>query len=766
MDLKVKDIFDAQSNSVFSILGATGVAFQIPDYQRKYSWKTENIGRFIEDVVYGINSIENDRDTISFLGSIITVRLPQKGSMPSSPQSVVDGQQRLSTIVLTLLILHQEIGSLMRKLDQENDSEDLLIGEAKISLRNIKQCLFEDARMGAEEYDLYPIITRDIDTWGNSRRECKYISPVSKILHSYAKHIEARKENDFDVDEISNDDDFLVLASRIKYIKTKIEEVTTSEDEDVLLIRSAEDIINNISLRSELFHNPEKISDHIDRCSDEPTEIQWKEAITSSGKLIHLLCLSNYILQRVALTKVEANEKYAFDVFEALNTTGEPLTALETFKPKVISKINGFSKDSSAYSQSEAREYLSEVEDYLTSFGEDKKQKETQDITVSFALYLCGEKIQNHLSIQRKFLRDTFDRVKTESQAIDFVRGIKDISTYKSRFFRGAPLEDQLKGVKDRDEVLTCLEFLRSTNKTLTVPILARFFYSATETGDFTIFTNAVKALTAFTVIWRTSHPNTAGIDSVYRELMSFGYKTKKGFSNISPIEIPLCMGIDNKNKIMDLNRFRSILDNHLKAKGIYEFSDWFIKVKSMDVYNLAGPIAKMFILMAHHRTDYDKGTGTLKKDARPLHNECLGLSIWSSKRAASIEHIAPRKPEGHSTWDQAIYDTAYTVNTVGNLTLLPKLENSIVGNSNWELKKKFFNCFCQSTNTDLENAIKDAQNSGVKFSEKVLETLHQGEKLSLIEPLTSAPKWNKVAIDTRTKNISEVFWEQARSWL
>ena len=42
-------------------------------------------------------------------------------------------------------------------------------------------------------------------------------------------------------------------------------------------------------------------------------------------------------MNRVQVVVVSASkEEYAFDMFESLNTTGEPLTAFETFRPRVI----------------------------------------------------------------------------------------------------------------------------------------------------------------------------------------------------------------------------------------------------------------------------------------------------------------------------------------------------------------------------------------------------------------------------------------------
>ena len=58
---------------------------------------------------------------------------------------------------------------------------------------------------------------------------------------------------------------------------------------------------------------------------------------SDSSGLIRLILFSYYLMKSVILTRVETrDEGSAFDIFDSLNPTGEPLTALETFKPRVM----------------------------------------------------------------------------------------------------------------------------------------------------------------------------------------------------------------------------------------------------------------------------------------------------------------------------------------------------------------------------------------------------------------------------------------------
>ena len=72
--------------------------------------------------------------------------------------------------------------------------------------------------------------------------------------------------------------------------------------------------------------------------------------------------LAAYVLNRIALTVVQGkDEDYAFTIFESLNTTGEPLTAFETFLPRVVmaEKIQDY-QDSVAHESNDRGPELSQ----------------------------------------------------------------------------------------------------------------------------------------------------------------------------------------------------------------------------------------------------------------------------------------------------------------------------------------------------------------------------------------------------------------------
>jgi len=71
--------------------------FKIPDYQRPYSWGTEQALQLLDDLE---GSLDRDTDEPYFLGSIVLVK-----ESISPEADVIDGQQRLTTLSILLAVL-------------------------------------------------------------------------------------------------------------------------------------------------------------------------------------------------------------------------------------------------------------------------------------------------------------------------------------------------------------------------------------------------------------------------------------------------------------------------------------------------------------------------------------------------------------------------------------------------------------------------------------------------------------------------------------
>lgn len=80
-------------------IGARKVVFRIPVYQRNYDWSEENCNRLLDDIKTIIDTGEKH-----FLGTIVFMA-PRGGGFALKEYTIIDGQQRLTTLMLLLKAL-------------------------------------------------------------------------------------------------------------------------------------------------------------------------------------------------------------------------------------------------------------------------------------------------------------------------------------------------------------------------------------------------------------------------------------------------------------------------------------------------------------------------------------------------------------------------------------------------------------------------------------------------------------------------------------
>lgn len=127
----------AEERTIGNIL-TEQISYEIPPYQRPYSWRTENVDQLLGDVwdAYEAN------DTEYFMGSLIAIEKER-----NQRYDVVDGQQRLTTLNLIFARLRDKIDDAAAKaeLGKRILPRNVLTGEAeapRLLLRNKDQGFF------------------------------------------------------------------------------------------------------------------------------------------------------------------------------------------------------------------------------------------------------------------------------------------------------------------------------------------------------------------------------------------------------------------------------------------------------------------------------------------------------------------------------------------------------------------------------------------------------------------------------------------------
>ena len=434
---RVTDPFTAKADNfkktMSSDIGSAG--FRVPEYQRTYDWSEENIKRLLEDCLNGFYYLSQSRDeSYTFLGTIILVVETPESSFEGTSFSIIDGQQRLTTLVLLCCVLIEELFARhedVRHLQESTAS--WLEREIKFIRESLFNCVSGHLRDGDQLGGFPRIVRPPEDNRGFSPPEAKYRSVIAKSLKDFA---DSYQQGNPAFPSIQTEDgiDALRLCQNYQYIKKQVELGVYDGDSTL----GAED-------QNELEHNQIDYKDFRERglynlfekldsfsCPAERDDAIGDIASTpDSSGLIRIMLFSHYLLKSVILTRVEAkDEDSAFDIFDSLNTTGEPLTAIETFKPRVIS----FENEKTGYSGSETEKQFKRLEENLNYIETDKRQTATKEMLVTFALYLEGYKLAQNFAVQRAYLRTNFDEAQNSGLTRRMVQSLADIAEFQHTF--------------------------------------------------------------------------------------------------------------------------------------------------------------------------------------------------------------------------------------------------------------------------------------------------------------------------------------------
>ena len=317
---------------------------------------------------------------------------------------------------------------------------------------------------GEKEYRLYPRIIRAYnDSWSRLKDDAKYKSPIAEFVHGYSNHIRGANRAKRYTGKIGQSNESNHVLTNYDVIRRKLRIVSTGGDQDLELP------LLNIVVGDEVFQEailqaafPEYV------CS----------VLSSKGgedfkQLIRLVLLANFLMNRVTVTVVSTyNEDYAFDMFESLNTTGEPLTAFETFKPKVI-EAEGLSE----YKDSTSRGYIKPIEEHLEKFNRAQdRHRETSRLLIPFALAETGEKLSRRHSDQRRYLRKQYDELSTKDEKREFVQHLSHTAIFFEKVWQKEGNAFESIAFPNKDLGLMCMDVLGKADHHITIGPLARFY--------------------------------------------------------------------------------------------------------------------------------------------------------------------------------------------------------------------------------------------------------------------------------------------------
>ncbi|MCY3922250.1 MAG: DUF262 domain-containing protein [Chloroflexi bacterium] len=666
--------------------GAAG--FRVPDYQRQYDWSTLHLSRLLHDCLDGFHQHceGNSGDPcFAYLGSIILNESTAESTFPGVALDIVDGQQRLTSLMLLALSVH-DLLSVHSSSSQSipNDVGEWLRTEVSMLKAALMQCIVGQLPLPLGEFP-FPRIIRTVDHRARSFRDAEYRSPVALLIaESWNKEM---SDPVLPVQSPPSDEaTALRLEQNHRHITRILERYVLGQEPD----RSA-DLDDEVTIVPQGLFRRRSCRSLFTTLRNHPDGTQNRFAETAAthetvAGLSRLVLFASYLTHNVILTRVEtAKEEDALAIFDALNTTGEPLTALETCKPLVVS----FEERERGYvgSESEIRWTSMEI-GLIDAFSEPaQRQKEIKELVTAFALYLSGERRSQDLVSQRRYMRQQFESSMRHSPDVarKFVRALEDLTSFRLQVWARTALPSLVFGDASPVEIdllRLCLHFLVDMRTTLAMPILARYWVAGLEAGSSRDFVLATKAIAAFLAMRRSVTRGTAGIDDCFRGVMA---------GTASEGQAPLCLGDSADNPLLPLDALKASLLEMLSKEpiGVDDRDSWVSSAVTMphgDTSTAPRPLCRFLLLAAAGGArPEDRKPGLLSRADPTLGSETRFMLYenWVNQKYRSVEHIAPVSAPKDG-WSRKIYENPTTKHLLGNLVLLPERENQSIGNASW----------------------------------------------------------------------------------
>lgn len=756
--LNIEKSFLTENRSVLDFLNQSGQGLYIPLYQRDYSWDSDNIEQLLEDLTRGIQRIASgevgdDSKEIRFLGTIITVVEPNRNhiypveiqAVPSRIEKLIDGQQRVSTIALMATLLTKRLTEIKNKVksnnpisEQVNEICDIWIDQKLASIFSFD--------LGRGTPRLKPKIIRGAkDYWTRTDDvDVAYKSELSNYLgHFINAYTNKSAFPCLTKDKYGN----TLLYQNGRRIESWLKKVVSiaHEEQDSDEFSTAEEILDNFSqdLLWE-FERPDLVE-----IVKERNFTDKKSNSYILCELIQTLSVCHYLLDRCCFTIIQpTDDDWAFDMFQSLNATGTPLTAIETFKPTVVNTVDG--ETGHQFKDSDSDNSFKKVEKFLSeATTAAQKNKRTNDYLTSFFVAYDGRTMSTHFSYQRKVLNNVYESLTEFAAKENFVKKMGNYAEFYQKWIKYDGKDNSsfpgIGASSDANLASMLILFLKASNHKMAITILGRMYDSVIDNDSDSIeaFNSIVKIVAGYYFLWRTVSSNS-GLDSTYREFFK-------------------------KNNNFSLDAVKTFLRETLKNKGIATKEEWKAKAKNYLKYDTTGKdVIRLALLIVAHDTIPDESDRGLIKIGRDGCSKYLCLEKWLSSDLKTIEHIAPQT--NNSLWDVNLYENPIEpYQSLGNLTLLPQQLNSSAGNKGWKEKLLYYQSVAETDPDKIASIEHRAQELGITFNIDTINLLKEcnfNQHLSSISSLTIEDSWDKGLVDKRTDAMLDIIWNRVSRWI
>ena len=397
-----------------------------------------------------------------------------KPNLLTKVSNVVDGQQRIVSIGLLACVLNEAITEMaagLRACAAAVSEFDQLAQELVNQQVHIQELYSVEIKKSGVKPPLKPLIIRAGDVTANPVSDQWTLDGLTKEFYkSNSTNFVSEFINGVPVSSSLSDDRIgSVVKVFVDQVSSEVKEV------DPALIRGflSANSVPGGSLFSFIDYPPDLTV----------IDAQTTEEKTAFYGGLMLLAACHFLKNSCHFVVIDCqDESIAFDMFQALNATGTPLTAWEVFKPMVVRDF-GTSYPTAIKPEVDRIEEMFERES--TAGG---KEDLTSKVIVRSALIFNGKVISNRFSEERDWLQDTFPPT-SDPLSIAFVRCLADQAEYREKFLRprrsprnsnsfGLVTHLQSLGMNPTDADLSalCIFYLRDANHQFAHTVLSVFY--------------------------------------------------------------------------------------------------------------------------------------------------------------------------------------------------------------------------------------------------------------------------------------------------
>ncbi len=340
----MEDIFKPISLTIGELFGNKDALYQIPRYQRPYSWGDEQLSKLWDDLREAQQYEPN-----YFLGSVITAK-PEE---TSNYLDIVDGQQRLTTILILLCVCRDLFPALNEEILQQ---DPFAIGASMLKSSIKLNDRFERLRLKTHsnhESNFHDLVIKEGHAKANKRPYKKDLrveqAPRFKFINTAAFFVEK-------MEELGSEDAGLFinyLFNKVKIIGIECQSVSFAIKLFQVLNDRGLDLSNADLIKSFLIGKIHKLYEHdseVKKQHEDQFMDDWKGceniAIDTEENMNNLFVMFEYYL-------LGSNpERSLYDELKNLFDKEDPNDIIKQFKDFITTYKNQvyYSKDTIIYS--------------------------------------------------------------------------------------------------------------------------------------------------------------------------------------------------------------------------------------------------------------------------------------------------------------------------------------------------------------------------------------------------------------------------------